>query len=423
MSDPESSAKGASDPQSSKPADELSSNPLFGASPPADASSSKSTPQPPSPQTSESNSIKAESGLSGIGSDNRSGSEVINEPLYGATPPREASGTGSSSPTGEVQVQQHDHTAREESVPRRYVVQHGGHDGGPGNGLYSRQPTTIPHAASPYSSPRALTFLRRLAFVLSVVLGVSASIAGIWSYFILPLLHSSFSARKAILDQQVPRYQKLLEGLRGLRSNKLYGPLRVERPSPSDESEKEQKVDDRKRSTIRREASLKEITSSASISMSSSSSQNHHDTNADANADTDADITQPTLHEPLVPLSSLQNLSTNLNSLTSALDNTSTTRTSLISTLESYTSHLHREMFVSRAPGLNHGFRGGSGFGGYSIGGTLGANLSRASGSAGAGEEGGIRAGNGEEWDSVRKEIRAIKGLLLNRRAFAQPVK
>jgi hypothetical protein len=56
---------------------------------------------------------------------------------------------------------------------------------------------------------------------------------------------------------------------------------------------------------------------------------------------------------------------------------------------------------------------------------TLSANLAKAGGksswgafdqSAGEGEENvGVK---GEEWDAVRKEVRAIKGMLLSRRNF-----
>jgi len=70
--------------------------------------------------------------------------------------------------------------------------------------------------------------------------------------------------------------------------------------------------------------------------------------------------------------------------------------------------------------------------------GTLGTNLALEGGArssalgpaaaAGAGDDGiGSGAGakgkgsgtNGEEWDMVRKEVRAIKGMLLNRRNFS----
>ncbi|OCF32153.1 hypothetical protein I316_06067 [Kwoniella heveanensis BCC8398] len=372
MSDPESSAKGAAAQRglSSTEADvEITADPLFGASPPADASSSRADPQPSvQVQASEASPRKS-----------LDGHQSIDDPLYGASPPQDSN-------------------------------------------------SSVFH-----STPRAsstIAFLKRLSSILSVILGASASIAGIWSYFILPLLHSSFSARKALLDQQVPRYAKLLEGLRALRSNKLYGPpLRVgekirdeksgSRKTRDEDGKKRERDGVTPRPTIRREASLKEITSSASVSSSSTTHPNDtqdHDHNADV------DHVEPTPpSQPLVPFSSLQALRTHLNSLTSALDNTSTTRTSLISTLESYTSHLHRQMFVSRAPGSGFGSAGGGGgFGGYSIGGTLGMNLKQASGSGGAAASVGITGnGDGEAWDSVRKEIRAIKGLLLNRRAFA----
>ncbi|OCF39098.1 hypothetical protein I317_07122 [Kwoniella heveanensis CBS 569] len=414
MSDPESSAKGAAAHRglSSTEADvEITADPLFGASPPADASSSRADPQPSvQAQASEASPRKS-----------LDGHQSIDDPLYGASPPQDVSGSANTSIAAAATESQ-----ESANLPRRYVLHHGDDYG---NALHGRASNSSVFHSTPRASS-TIAFLKRLSFILSVILGASASIAGIWSYFILPLLHSSFSARKALLDQQVPRYAKLLEGLRALRSNKLYGPpLRVgekirdeksgSRKTRDEDGKKRERDGVTPRPTIRREASLKEITSSASVSSSSTTHPNDtqdHDHNAGV------DHVEPTPpSQPLVPFSSLQALRTHLNSLTSALDNTSTTRTSLISTLESYTSHLHRQMFVSRAPGSGFGSAGGGGgFGGYSIGGTLGMNLKQASGSGGAAASVGITGnGDGEAWDSVRKEIRAIKGLLLNRRAFA----
>jgi len=53
---------------------------------------------------------------------------------------------------------------------------------------------------------------------------------------------------------------------------------------------------------------------------------------------------------------------------------------------------------------------------------SLGESLRSEGGGGGGGSGGGLSnggSGGGEEWDAVRKEVRAIKGLLLNRRSFA----
>lgn len=144
---------------------------------------------------------------------------------------------------------------------------------------------------------------------------------------------------------------------------------------------------------------------------------------------------EPEVPTPLIPVQPLAALTASLRELTSSLDSTSTTRTSLLSTLESYTSHLHREVFLRSDRFANSG-----GFsGGYSMS-TLSANLAKAGGKAGrrAGassrgggdddDNGDSKRGQGglsqtgvksEEWDAVRKEVRGIKGILLNRRNFA----
>ncbi|WVQ82135.1 hypothetical protein IAT38_004263 [Cryptococcus sp. DSM 104549] len=241
--------------------------------------------------------------------------------------------------------------------------------------------TSIPSSTTPTS--RSLPeFLRRLTQIISIVVGASSTVAVIWSLFLLPLLHSSFSARKAIVDQQSERLTTLVEGLRRLRSKIIY-------PAPSSESEAGEGETEKSKELVRREASLKEINSTSSVAS-------HHSESGDS------DSAQP--KPEMVPFSPLTTLCKSVRGLTSALDSTSTTRTSLISTLESYTSHLHRQLFVARPTG---------GYGGFSVGmGSLSANLKK------EGLDSGVE-GKGEEWDAARKEIRAIKGMLLNRRSFA----
>lgn len=122
----------------------------------------------------------------------------------------------------------------------------------------------------------------------------------------------------------------------------------------------------------------------------------------------------------LLPISPFSTLSTSLSNLVSALMSTSTTRTSLLSTLESYTSTLHRQVYIRSQPLANR----------YGLG-TLSANLARAGGGQAKawpydrnGDEEkdqdiGEMGVKGEEWDAVRKEVRTIKGMLLSRRNFA----
>lgn len=118
--------------------------------------------------------------------------------------------------------------------------------------------------------------------------------------------------------------------------------------------------------------------------------------------------------EPTPLLPDLTDVMSTLDDLASTRSNTATTRLSLLSTLEAYTSSLHRQLWSPRP-----------GHGGYGVGlNNLNANLAKERGSAGAAssfEDKGIELSvgvKGEEYDAVRKEIRTIKGILLNRRNF-----
>lgn len=139
----------------------------------------------------------------------------------------------------------------------------------------------------------------------------------------------------------------------------------------------------------------------------------------------DSDTGKEELQQQLLPLKPISSLSATLADLASGLSSTSTTRTSLLSTLESYTSYLHRQVYLRSQP-LSAGSR-------YGLG-TLSANLAKAGGGGGSGAGrwpydkeddasggGGLEAAGvkSEEWDAVRKEVRAIKGMLLSRRNFA----
>jgi hypothetical protein len=140
-------------------------------------------------------------------------------------------------------------------------------------------------------------------------------------------------------------------------------------------------------------------------------------------SDTGDQGSPPHNSKPLLP--DFSPLASSLRTLSSARGNTSTTRTSLLSTLESYTSHLHRQLWAPRP--------GHTAFGGVGMS-SLSANLARERGGRvdsygmnGRLEDGGDMdiglgsAGRGEDWDAVRREIRAIKAMLLNRRNFAIP--
>lgn len=266
--------------------------------------------------------------------------------------------------------------------------------------------------------------LKRLAYVVSLVLGGGAVIAGLWSIFLLPLLHATYSARNALALPQSERWGQLVAKLKGIRELAIF-PARTEDETKAlvrahkaerasaasaagdDAEEKEgenaegegekTEGDGEKEGERRLLTGPDDSPKSASISLAEESvapppttSQLHADTS----------VLGPALRE-----------------LASAMDATATTRTSLLSTLEGYTSGLHRELFLSR---------GGAGSSSpwskstSSVGlGTLSANLAKAGG--GADSPLGLPAAKSEEWDAVRREVRAIKGILLNRRNFAPP--
>ncbi|WWD19476.1 hypothetical protein CI109_103936 [Kwoniella shandongensis] len=346
-----------------------SSNPLFGATPPPTTITDDPTPpSQPSPVEPEAAT------LTGV----RDGTT---NPLFGASPPDDRA--------VEEQVYSKERLQVPYSAPRRQGA----------GGIIPRSSLSAPTRSIP-------TFIRRLTFVLSLLLGLSSSIALVWSYFLLPLLHASFSARKVIVTQQVDRMTNIVDNLRRLRTGGLFPPnptaIAGEKDVAVGAMEGNPTAGEQEEKTallIEKEATLREIDSSTT----SSEHGNDH-------GDPPSTPTQTAEHLPISPIPSLQSLTRSLRSLTTALDSTSTTRTSLISTLESYTSHLHRQLFVARPTGS----------GGFGIGmGTLSANLSKESGRAGAGFDTLENQSRGEEWDAVRKEVRAIKGMLLNRRSFA----
>ncbi|KAK4685404.1 hypothetical protein P7C73_g4743, partial [Tremellales sp. Uapishka_1] len=276
-------------------------NPLFGATPPTDAA----TESKPVPELTTDRPAEGEVDQTG-------------NPLFGATP------SSSPPPPAETARERLEASSSDRALPPPVPA----------------RPTSQPVSHRPSSIP---SFLRRLTYVLSVILGTSSVIAGIWSFLLLPLLHSSFSARLALAEAQRSRWDELVIKLRTLSERRLY--LRTKELDPGLVEEVELKV------------KFEELPSrSGSVSSP-----------------------PPMLDENIVdPSPSLHTLSSSLNELSAALSSTSTTRTSLLASLTSYTSQMHREMFVSR--GVAKG-----GFGGYGVGmNTLSANLAKEGGGGGS---------------------------------------
>jgi len=194
------------------------------------------------------------------------------------------------------------------------------------------------------------------------------------------------------VDQQKDRWTGLVAGLREVRARSIYPPPSEEVSVPS--LLKETNGDEEK-------LALAKLGDEARLIEEES---------------TDGEETptpNPQAIERILPLDTVSSLSTSLANLVTAFTSTSTTRTSLLSILESYTSHLHRQLYLRSTPGSG-GMRYGMN--------TLSANLAKAGGGKawGAFEQDGDQPTGvkGEEWDSVRKEVRAIKGMLLSRRNF-----
>jgi hypothetical protein len=215
-------------------------------------------------------------------------------------------------------------------------------------------------------------------------------VAGIWSAFILPLLHASFSARRALVDQQKDRWTGLVKGLKEVRARTIY-------PAATEDDN----------------IPVKEVDEEGQILALENTGEGARLIEADSNAD-EEQLPNSKI-ERILPLEPVASLTTALANLVTAFTSTSTTRTSLLSTLESYTSHLHRQLYLrsgtnSSSFGMRYGMN------------NLSANLAKAGGGKGWGafeQDGDETVGvKGEEWDAVRKEVRAIKGMLLSRRNF-----
>lgn len=227
------------------------------------------------------------------------------------------------------------------------------------------QPSKMPHSRT------LVYYFRRLTQLLSIIVGASSAVAALWSLLLLPLLHASLSARKSLVEGQIQSMGTLLEGVVGLQAKLFhFSSLQPDKGAEGESVEADL-------STV---TAIKEIDSYA----------------ASTSSKTDSDMPAA-----IFPFLGLRALSQSIHNLTTVLDATSTTRISLISTLESYTSHIHRQLFLAKSPGYTSNR--------FTVGlGTLSENLKME----------GEHEKKGEEWDAVRKEVRAVKGLLLNRRAF-----
>ena len=251
-----------------------------------------------------------------------------------------------------------------------------------------RQRLPVYQAERPSSIP---TFLKRVVFVVSLVLGAGAVGSFLFDRFFLPLVHSSLSARKALVDQQKDRFESLLHGLRALKSTRRhqYHPM-------------EMSYD------LSQSTNLTSVSDTDSGATTNTKEEKHLMVEEILGDDASSSVSAPTLHP--IHSDEVSPLSSRLRELSQAMDATSTTRTSLLSTLESYTSQLHEEIYLRRPTVTKRTDK-------FVNMGTLDANL-RKEMHAQSKPVVKLAADQGEEWDSARKEVRAIKGMLLGRRNF-----
>ncbi|WWC71829.1 uncharacterized protein I206_105788 [Kwoniella pini CBS 10737] len=365
MSDKQTGDKHNAGPSNITNQEDPSNNPLFGASPPPPPSDDERDPNiPAQPEAGPSNSI--------VGSTN---------PLFGATPPQDE-----GLPSWRM-------NSREYNQPRELR-------------LY--------HAFKPTGPSKTIIFIKRITFIISILLGISSIFAGIWSIFILPLLHSSFSARKELINQQSKRMNDILIKLKNLKKLEIYNMKKIKLIDKEKKANEEEEEEYKEESNFEiEEANLKEISESIDNLIMNT---NENKMSLKQKAKTEEEENE------ILPLKQIKSLSIKLNKLSNLMESTSTTRISLISTLESYTSFLHNQLFLSsRFSGTGNG---GKGFSNYSI------KLNSLSSHLGEKQRLGLEQKNEfefnlggikiEEWDNTRKEIRAIKGLLLNRRQFVK---
>ncbi|KAJ9112233.1 hypothetical protein QFC22_006317 [Naganishia vaughanmartiniae] len=270
-----------------------------------------------------------------------------------------------------------------------------------------------------------LSFIKTLSYVIGITLGVGSIFAGVWSKFLLPLLYSTFSARKAVTEQQLFAMKTIVHKLKAIRSNKKIYRHRV--PVTQDTLQTDavgltltttavQKVD---QDDAASSSSLKGGKLADSLLIEEVSDDNSH-----PDSQLIPHMTEPT-SERLSSLSFLITPDTHqpsritrlpelLDDLELCMDATSTTRTSLLSTVSAFTSQLNSQafQFATRSRGM--------GAYGSSVGlDTLSQNLGKAGAKAGEGLA-GSNEGEQVSVDDIKKEIRGLKGLLLSRLIFAE---
>lgn len=283
-----------------------------------------------------------------------------------------------------------------------------------------------------------LSFIKTLSFVVGITLGLGAIFAGVWSVshflshlsdkrltvqrgnqkFLLPLLYSTFSARKAVTEQQLHAFKTIVTKLKGIRSNKIYHPIPVAFPGHHETAGRSPVTTSRNDGADEDDTGSHSSLRGAKITDSLLIEELPEDSPPTTHL-----ITRPHQTTPLPPTLSLLTyppthapsrltaLPETLTKLELYMDATSTTRTSLLSTVSAFTSSLNSQafQFATRT-------RGGYG---ASVGmGSLDANLVKAGAKpeeAGAGAVGKQGEGGGVSVDDVKKEIRGLKGLLLSR--------
>ncbi|GHJ88555.1 hypothetical protein NliqN6_4957 [Naganishia liquefaciens] len=254
-----------------------------------------------------------------------------------------------------------------------------------------------------------LSFVRTLSFIVGITLGFGAIFAGVWSKFLLPLLYSSFSARKAVTEQQLHAFRTIVTKLRRIRSNeRIYGPIALI-ANQSDIGAEIHVRSDVDRSDTASQSSLPVAKLSDSLLIEEVPEDSSHQlARSGTSPTTDSNLSflvTPTDDSP----SPFTHLSESLTTLTLCMDATSTTRTSLLSTASSFTAQLNTQafQFATRRPGAGGRMSG------------LDAGLVKAGADPNAvnpekqGEEGGTVT-----VEDVKREIRGLKGLLLSRREF-----
>ncbi|KAJ9092533.1 hypothetical protein QFC21_006764 [Naganishia friedmannii] len=266
-----------------------------------------------------------------------------------------------------------------------------------------------------------LSFLKTLSYVVGITLGVGSIFAGVWSKFLLPLLYSTFSARKAVTEQQFFAMKTIVHKLKAIRSNKkIYrhrvpatpDTLRTETDSVSLTTTADQKVE---REDAASYSSLKGAKLADSLLIEEVSDDNSHSDSQlvpykngspSALSSTLSFLTTTDSRQP----SKITKLPELLDDLELCMDATSTTRTSLLSTVSAFTSQLNSQafQFATRSRGM--------GAYGSSVGlDTLSQNLGKAGAKAGEGSVDLKVESEQVSVDDIKKEIRGLKGLLLSR--------